>query len=116
MNWSGCNTRISSNDGTRKAKAYGWLQEKVTDGKDVGQEKAAKAAERRFKVRVQETIQREILEQRIDMELETLTKRLFGSTASSGAASEVRSGRNQSPARTPISAMRAGSSSIWGNL
>ena len=65
------------------------MQEKVTDGKDVGQEKAAKAAERRFKVRVQETIQREILEQRIDMELETLTKRLFGSTIQEATDEQV---------------------------
>ena len=65
------------------------MQEKVTDGKDVGQEKAAKAAERRFKVRVQETIQREILEQRIDMELEALTKRLFGSTIQEATDEQV---------------------------
>ena len=40
-------------------------------------------------MRVEETIQREILEQRIDMELEALTKRLFGCTVEEATDRQV---------------------------
>ena len=40
-------------------------------------------------MRVEETIQREILEQRIDMELEALTKRLFGRTVQDASDEQI---------------------------